>query len=97
MAQSLLVLFRTWYVTFRTRPSPPPPLSSAPSLLSTPGHTLMRAPVPASDRETLKMVRFSAMSYSWAYWPSEPTEMPCEPLQMRFCGTRLGPKRKEKG
>ena len=27
------------------------------------------------------------MSTSPLYWPSEPTEMPCEPLQMRFWTT----------
>lgn len=52
------------------------------------GHTLMRAPSLALCMLTLETKMSSTMSNSPGYWPSEPTLMPCEPLQERDC-TRM--------
>jgi hypothetical protein len=60
----------------------PPPLVDVELLL--PPQVLMRAPLEALIMLTFLTIMFSTISLTPAYWPSEPTEMPCEPWQYRF-------------
>ena len=68
-------------MTFRTYPPPPPASESGSSL---PANTLIRAPFCAFSIVMFETYMSETMSVSRAYCPSEPIEMPCEPLQYMF-------------
>jgi hypothetical protein len=65
-------------VTFETYPFPPPLVDVAELL---PPKALIRAPFSALTIVMFLTRTLATISWMPAYWPREPTEMPCEPWQ----------------